>query len=57
MKIYLFKILIILYQKKINRIIDFINNAKPNFKRFGSRTRTDMSKLENLFLLRQISFE
>ena len=36
--------------QKFKRIIDFINSAKPNFKRGGSKTKTAMSKLESSFV-------
>ena len=36
--------------QKIRRIIDYINSAKPNFKRGG--TKTGMSKLESSFVVK-----
>ena len=36
--------------QKFKRIIDFINSAKPNFKRGGSKNKTGMSKLESSFM-------
>ena len=36
--------------QKFKRIIDFINSAKPAFKRGGSKTKTAMSKLESSFV-------
>ena len=38
--------------QKFRRIIDFINSAKPNFKRGGSKTKTGMSKLESSFVVK-----
>lgn len=36
--------------EKFKRIINFINSAKPNFKRGGSKNKTGMSKLESSFM-------
>ena len=36
--------------EKFKRIISFINGAKPNFKRGGSKNKTGMSKLESSFV-------
>ena len=36
--------------QKFKRIIDFINSAKPNFKRGGSKNKTAMSRLESSFM-------
>ena len=38
--------------QKFRRIIDFINSAKPHFKRGGSKTKTGMSKLESSFVVK-----
>ena len=38
--------------EKFKKIINFINSAKPNFKRGGSRNKTGMSKLESSFVVK-----
>ena len=38
--------------EKFKKIIELINNSKPNFKRGGSKTKTGMSKLESSFMVK-----
>ena len=38
--------------EKFKKIIDLINNSKPNFKRGGSKNKTGMSKLESSFMVK-----